>query len=403
MPFTFNVYSSLLLLPFLQGILFVFLLLRRSWQEQKVSDLLLAVLLFILSVTVSFWMLGFAGWYDSHDGYTSFMFYFPFNLLLLTGPCIWFYFLSVTNTEFQFKKQHWPHFILPVAILLLYIFKFAVDFLTEFPFPKTEAFQYGTRGSLAELDKSTPVLLISYISVFFYLWKSLRVFQEYKTYLNGNFSETASLSFVWLQRMLWAVSIGIGFFFLFFLLSLFTDFMSYRISWFAYSGLGVLIYYLSINGYINRTPQFRKLQFEPEQNLLNDAKTSGEVPLTEELPANWAHWKVKFEQVMTLQRPYLNPELTLAELAALLETTPQIVSRLINSGFGQNFNDYINARRVEEVVSRIKKGDHKKHTFTSLAFDSGFNSKATFNRAFRKHTGQTPSSWVENTHVRGDL
>lgn len=403
MPFSFNIYSSLLLLPFLQGIIFVFLFLYRSWRERRLSDLLLAVLLFILSITVSFWMLGFAGWYDEHDGYTSFMFYFPFNLLLLAGPCIWFYFLSKVNATFRFQKKHWPHFILPAVLLLLYVFKFAADFLNEFPFPETEEFQYGTRGSLAELDKSIPVLLISYASLFYYLWKSLRIFHGYNNYLNSNFSETESLSFVWLQRMLWAVSAALFLFFLFFLLSLFTNFMTYQINWFAYSGLGVLIYYLSINGYNSRTPLQRKLKFEPEQEELTVAIIPPNATLEESLPDDWADWKRKFEQIMTQQRPYLNPELTLAELSALLETSPQTVSRLINSGFGQNFNDYINAQRIEEVLTRIKKGDHKKQTFTALAFDSGFNSKATFNRAFRKHTGHTPSSWVMQTAAHNDL
>ena len=60
-------------------------------------------------------MLGFAGWYDTHDGFSSFMFYFPFDNVIWMGPLLYFYFLSLMNTDFTFEKKHRKHFVLPVA------------------------------------------------------------------------------------------------------------------------------------------------------------------------------------------------------------------------------------------------------------------------------------------------
>lgn len=87
MPFEFNLYSSLLLPAFIQGILFAALLLVRGWKFQRLSDKLLGWLLLLNAIKIAYWMLGFAGWYDSHDGFTSFMFYFPFDNVLWMGPC----------------------------------------------------------------------------------------------------------------------------------------------------------------------------------------------------------------------------------------------------------------------------------------------------------------------------
>ena len=60
-----------------------------------------------------------------------------------------------------------------------------------------------------------------------------------------------------------------------------------------------------------------------------------------------------------------------------------------------NFNDFVNKYRVEEVKKAFDNGDHKKSTLLGIAFDCGFNSKATFNRAFKKNTGLSPKDYLE--------
>ena len=70
------------------------------------------------------------------------------------------------------------------------------------------------------------------------------------------------------------------------------------------------------------------------------------------------------------------------------------LSMVINKGFGMNFNDWVNKYRLEEIKSLFEKGEHKRQTLLSIAFECGFNSKATFNRAFKKSTGLTPREWL---------
>ena len=97
---------------------------------------------------------------------------------------------------------------------------------------------------------------------------------------------------------------------------------------------------------------------------------------------------------MEAQQPYLEPELTLSDLATRLKTNVSVVSMVINTAFAKNFNDYINEQRVNAFQQRAKSTDWAHLTLLGIAFDSGFNSKTTFNRAFKKHTGLSPTEWM---------
>lgn len=106
-------------------------------------------------------------------------------------------------------------------------------------------------------------------------------------------------------------------------------------------------------------------------------------------------WKSKIEALIQERELFKNPALTLTDLAKILDTNVSVISKAINQGFKMNFNDCINNYRVEAVKSQLYKGEHKKSTLLGIAFDSGFNSKATFNRAFKKNTGKTPKEYIE--------
>ncbi|MCU0436513.1 MAG: AraC family transcriptional regulator [Raineya sp.] len=394
MPFNFNFYSSLLLPPFFQGVIFAILLIQRYYRENRKSDIWIAGILGLLTIKIAFWMLGFAGWYDKHNTYTTFMFYFPFNNLIIAGPLFYFYFLSVTNTQFQIKKEHFKHFILPALWGLLIIVKFVVDFTYYYPFPKIEALQYGTKGYWAELDKSVIANIISYFSFFYYVYLTLQKYKAYQGYILENFSSTEKIDFVWLRNLLYAIfAVGVVAFVFFMTSTLFIK-LSYTQDWVAYLILGILVYYISIYGYYTDKPY--KLHFEEKTVTHTIEKTLEKTSQdTLELEA----WKGKIEKYILENQSYLNSELTLSELSKALSTNTSYLSRVINEGFEQNFNDFINAHRIKEFVKRIEKGQHKTETLLSVAYDCGFNSKATFNRAFKKIYAQTPVEYIKATSI----
>ncbi len=340
-------------------------------------------------------MLGFAGWYDTHDGYTSFMFYFPFNNVVWMGPLLYFYFLSLTNADFKFERKHGRHFILPVLWLLMILAKFVIDYCFHRPFPDMENTQYGTKGPFADLDKNKWADLVSYASFFYYLFITTRSFRSYQLYVKENFSATEDIRFDWLRNILYAICAGVLIIFLFNVVAQFKTFgnNSYIFDWYAYLFLGALTYYLSIAGYIAKHRLLQKLHFiSKEQAVIPEEKINN---AKEEMP-ELNSWKDKLLDHMAACKPYLEPELTLFDLAKQLKTNSSILSKVINDGTGRNFNDFINAYRVQEVINKLKAGDQQTQTLLGIAYDSGFNSKATFNRAFKKVTGKTPKEFMDH-------
>ncbi|KAB2844021.1 MAG: AraC family transcriptional regulator, partial [Melioribacteraceae bacterium] len=82
---------------------------------------------------------------------------------------------------------------------------------------------------------------------------------------------------------------------------------------------------------------------------------------------------------------------TIRELAENLNIHPNHLSQIINEKLGQNFFDFINSYRIKEAEKLLLKNGKK--TILEIAFEVGFNSKSTFNAAFKKHTGVTPTAY----------
>jgi len=100
-------------------------------------------------------------------------------------------------------------------------------------------------------------------------------------------------------------------------------------------------------------------------------------------------------ELMAQEKPFLNPELTLSELASQLHTHPNYLSQVLNDELGANFYDYINALRVAEFKRLVTLPENQKYTLLALAHQSGFNSKASFNRNFKKVTQESPSVFLK--------
>lgn len=106
------------------------------------------------------------------------------------------------------------------------------------------------------------------------------------------------------------------------------------------------------------------------------------------------HLKSELAGLMNKQKPYLNPKLTLQQLADMMKTNTHTLSRVINEGYSRNFFDFVNLYRIEEFKVRINQEAHKNQTFLAIAYDVGFSSKTTFNRAFKKITEKTPREYL---------
>ncbi|WP_400191360.1 helix-turn-helix domain-containing protein [Hymenobacter sp. B81] len=396
MLFEFSPYSSLLLPFFVQGIVFSGLLLLRSWRRDEPADRWLAGLILLYTANISQWMLGFAGWYDAHNGYSTAMFYFPFALYLGAGPLFYFYFRSLTNPAFRLRGRQLWHFAPFAAYVGWFAFCFLVDVLLRHrlggqPLPE----HFGTKGALISLELVHDAFeLGNYVSLAVYGYLTLRAFRQYTRYLNDNFSNSERQRFRWLRHVVVAVLVGTSVSVVFALVDLGAG-LSYVEFWYGYLFTGVLIYYLSVAGWQAQQPGRAPLRFEPEpvaaaEPAPEPAPAAPAAP-AEAPAADYLRWTERLEQLMHRERPYLEPDLTLADLAARLQLHPAMLSKVINAGFGQNFNDFVNGYRVGEAERLLAEPRFQQYTLLAVALESGFNSKSTFNRVFKKLRGETPS------------
>lgn len=97
---------------------------------------------------------------------------------------------------------------------------------------------------------------------------------------------------------------------------------------------------------------------------------------------------------MEADKLYLDPDLNQQKFSVHVGIQPKIISTILNSVYQGNFNDFVNTYRVKEVQRRLDEQSHRHLTISAIAFESGFNSNATFQRVFRNKVGTSPSAYA---------
>ena len=154
--------------------------------------------------------------------------------------------------------------------------------------------------------------------------------------------------------------------------------------------LALITYYLAIAGYLRS--ETIELNFEPESAVVEPKENVQSNPPTVE-NAEFEKLKAKLEELMRREKPYLEPQLTLADLSKRIGLNAGVLSQIINQGFGKNFNDFTNKYRVGEIKEKLQNGTATNLNLLGVALECGFNSKATFNRSFKKITGLSPKEF----------
>jgi AraC-like DNA-binding protein len=190
--------------------------------------------------------------------------------------------------------------------------------------------------------------------------------------------------------------------------------MRYMGDWWQFFSFAIIFYYIAIEGFSNsietKVPfKFKLLGYhspkllqytgtDHNDSFIEDAEVIDidNEPVSKTEDDNLLNeWKLKIVQLLEKDKIYEDPELSLTQMAKQLGTNPSLLSKMINQGFQQNFNDFINNYRIEAVKQKLQLGEQKTQTLLGIAYDCGFNSKATFNRAFKKVTGVSPKEWLQ--------
>jgi AraC-like DNA-binding protein len=344
-------------------------------------------------------MLGYAGWY-SRQPYRNILFYVPFQQLFILPPVLYFYFKTLLDKSFKFSTKDYIHFI-PAIIYLIYSI---VIFLSD----KVFLNQYYFYEDGKDKDFSSWYQIAGLFSLSYYLAQSLKTYNNYRTITYHIVSFADSVMFKWAKRFLLAFIMLITIRILFFIVN--PEWDEFGNKFWYYVSFSVLFYYMSISGYTNSiisATSFKDspLNLDADFNFEADNPGGIELPLAitendnlgedkDEIP-DFDLWKEKIEALMLVDKMYENPELVISDLSPKLNAHSKRISQVINQGFNMNFNDFVNHHRIRAVIQKIEEGEHNLQTLLSLAFECGFNSKSTFNRAFKRATSLNPKKYIE--------
>lgn len=227
-----------------------------------------------------------------------------------------------------------------------------------------------------------------FIHFFVYLLMALRQIDRYRRALANRFSDLQHKNLNWLSSIIW-------FFLLFFWLSLFRGLIVYT-PFASYQFVLLLAMLLSLFWFTNQFLLNALRSPELFAGVATDELTTAAqaiIPPTAPNPAEHAALLRQLDDYMQTQKPYLEPELTLEDLAQRLGTRPKLLSVALNDGLGQHFFDYVNHYRIDAAKQLLTNPPDPKLTVLEVMYEVGFNSKSSFNTLFRKYTGQTPSEY----------
>lgn len=311
---------------------------------------------------------------------------FNFPLPLIHGPFLYLYTAAATN-----KLKNWKigmlHF-LPVTISFISIFDFFLLSNDE----KKLVFANNGKGY-------ETVTFIIYIAIFcsgiiYVIW-SLLLLKKHKENILNKFSYTEKINLVWLRYLIY----GIG------LIWIFVIFGNDELLF------GTAVLFVIFIGYfgINQVGVFAMNVPLIDKNIENNKEISQSFDdeiILENKPSKYIKSGLNKEAALEIyellktkmdkEQLYDNPELTLVELAQILDVLPNNLSQVINTFEQKNFYDYINSKRVELFLKLVNIPENKKYTILSLAFECGFNSKSSFNKYFKKVMNLTPTEYLNS-------
>lgn len=361
-------------------LLFLSLLLFTQEKGKRISNILLGCFFLSISLNLLDVFLFRTGAYSSNPWLAGWGNGFP----LLFGPLIYFYTQSLLNKNFAVTSKSWKHF-LPFII----IFSFGEFYFLVQPGIVQEKILSNALQHHFPVSVSIVSTLI-FILFLLYTIASLRLVSSYKKEASQHFSSNKQIDISWLSSTI--------FFFLLIIVctiinGLFTQtsLADYYLVGFNIIILAMLIFVITVLLKALQKPYF--FSFAKVENPIDAPPSSPQTSIANLEKKEKEKIAQTVLNYMQDNKPYLEPELTLEQLASLLSIKPRILSQAINEILGQNFYDFINRHRIEEASHLLTNPKDAKITILEVLYEVGFNSKSSFNTLFKKYTGLTPTEF----------
>lgn len=357
-------FTVVLFLGCLQGFIMGLMLMKDKGPNKK-AHRYLAILLFffayrLLAEALKFFKIG----------YFDFAYHITLEYNWIYGPLIFLFVRAYIFPQQNFSKKDYWHF-LPVLIEFLFSF-----------FIKSQNFYWdGTRESLTwagywgyVLWMHTPFMyLVAGLMILLYARKSAHLLK------GAEQKESVSLiaeNLRWIKQLLLVLSIYSGIFLLVVLVDFF--FFNYAFTHFdfypPFLALAAITYWIGLQGFTNRAKvPYKKKKMASSQNQ----------EILQELAD-------RLLQSMKKDKLYTDPDLSLRSLAQEFEVKPYLITESLNQILGKSFKQFINEYRLAEVKEMLASNQFENFTLLGIAYEAGFNSKASFNRVVKQMTGKSP-------------
>lgn len=302
------------------------------------------------------------------------------------GPLMFLYARMMTQEKPSFNNRYLWHFVPFLLFLAL-----SMIFLNK---PVME----GTKGFLI-IDKFISLRIIYgtsfFISITTYSFLTFMVIHKHQQNLKSLLSYSSNIF-----TLRWLIILSVTFYisyvlvFIFGLFDILINFMPFDPYELSFLGLTIFAFLYGFFGFKQpgifveidkKVDEYQK----PRKTRLKKYSRSGLKPDDIE------GIKLAILEYMEKEKPYLDRELTINEVAVDLNTPRHFITEVINNHLGKNFYYLINEYRVNEVKRRLVHPKYRNLTILAIAYDSGFNSKSAFNSIFREMTGKTPSQYLK--------
>jgi len=290
----------------------------------------------------------------------------------LLGPLLYFYVRSVAYRDFSWRKNQALHSIPFVAYLL-----FLVVNLVAAPSSFQDIVFY--RKSFFRNSGMTFFTILISGQLLAYLGASFLVLKMYRSRIKSSFSSLEKINLSWLFSIIG----GCG---LIWLITALNNMRAVGMRGGRHS-LVLSVVNMFITFGIANVIIFRGLKQPELFSGIEEKPKYEKSPLTDE-EADRLLGSLKNH--LEVQKPHLVPGLSISGLARQMAVPARHLSQVINSQLGQNFVDFINFYRIEEAKRLLSESGASGRTILEIAYDSGFNSKSVFNKAFKKHAGMPP-------------
>lgn len=305
----------------------------------------------------------------------------------LSNPLLYLYILSAIYNDFRLRPIHLLH-VLPFIIVILVFYPnfYGIDVEQQKLF--SDNFQNRPESRFS--------FIFGYVHAGFYLTLMFMALRRYKKVLLENYSNSDTFNYKWLLQLTVLMTV-LYFFSLFKLIfkSLSDD--SVQLNNVRIAMVVLLLGFISwiVFKSMNNPELFRGIASHLTLVRNMDAEKSGHQKMGSSPKygedINGLTNSLKKHMVQT--EPYLDPALTVQDLADQLNIPSRELSILVNRNLGLHFFDFVNGYRIEKAMRILKEPDKHKTTVLEILYEVGFNSKSSFNTAFKKHTGTTPTNY----------